>query len=132
MLKVEFLRSADRRAVRVTARLRSGADRYHLRAMATGENADESGRVGPSDLPSDLPSAAAAAEVVAADRVIEANLAAHRAAIDTGAPAYVDHETGYLVMTERTLADRGSCCGSGCRHCPYPPDEQARAGRPAS
>ena len=26
------------------------------------------------------------------------------------------------------VARRVACCGSGCRHCPYPPDEQARAG----
>ncbi|MBL7798396.1 MAG: hypothetical protein JNJ90_18010 [Saprospiraceae bacterium] len=28
-------------------------------------------------------------------------------------------EKGYLVFTEYFLRQRGKCCGSGCRHCPY-------------
>jgi len=28
-------------------------------------------------------------------------------------------ENGYLVFTEHFLLQRGKCCGSGCRHCPY-------------
>lgn len=28
-------------------------------------------------------------------------------------------EKGRWVFTERYLLDRGDCCGSGCRHCPY-------------
>jgi hypothetical protein len=28
-------------------------------------------------------------------------------------------ENGYIVFTEKFLKDRGYCCGSGCRHCPY-------------
>lgn len=28
-------------------------------------------------------------------------------------------ESGYLVFTEAYLRDRGYCCRSGCRHCPY-------------
>jgi len=31
---------------------------------------------------------------------------------------YLD-ETGLLVFTERYLLQRGTCCGNGCRHCPY-------------
>ena len=27
---------------------------------------------------------------------------------------------GLLVFTAAYLARRGYCCGSGCRHCPYP------------
>lgn len=30
-----------------------------------------------------------------------------------------DHN--YVVFTEKFLKGRGSCCGSGCRHCPYNP-----------
>jgi hypothetical protein len=30
-------------------------------------------------------------------------------------------ENGRLVMTEQHHINRGSCCGSGCRHCPYSP-----------
>jgi len=26
---------------------------------------------------------------------------------------------GYMVFTEKYLLERGYCCGSGCRHCPY-------------
>jgi hypothetical protein len=28
-------------------------------------------------------------------------------------------ENGYVVFTEAHHLERGSCCGSGCRHCPY-------------
>ena len=30
-------------------------------------------------------------------------------------------EDGYRVMTETYHRRRGSCCGNGCRHCPYNP-----------
>jgi hypothetical protein len=30
-------------------------------------------------------------------------------------------EKGNVILTEEYLAKRGSCCGSGCRHCPYWP-----------
>ena len=46
-------------------------------------------------------------------------VAAHRAARTSGAPAYVDPATGYLVFTSAELAARGRCCHQGCRHCPY-------------
>jgi ATP-binding cassette subfamily B (MDR/TAP) protein 1 len=32
---------------------------------------------------------------------------------------YTDPETGYSVMTEVAHKKRGTCCGSGCRHCPF-------------
>lgn len=41
----------------------------------------------------------------------------------------IDPKTGYWVMTASWLLKRGYCCGQGCRHCPYPPEEQQRAGR---
>lgn len=28
-------------------------------------------------------------------------------------------EAGRWVFTEKFLRDRGHCCESGCRHCPY-------------
>lgn len=46
-------------------------------------------------------------------------LAAHDAALADGSPGYIDPGTGLFVMTARYLADRGYCCGNGCRHCPY-------------
>jgi diphthamide synthase (EF-2-diphthine--ammonia ligase)/ABC-type hemin transport system substrate-binding protein len=32
---------------------------------------------------------------------------------------YADPDTGYQVFTEHAHLQRGKCCGSGCRHCPY-------------
>ena len=32
---------------------------------------------------------------------------------------YIDPKSGYKVMTEWCHLERGSCCGSKCRHCPY-------------
>ena len=29
------------------------------------------------------------------------------------------YEGPYVVFTEKYLRDRGYCCESGCRHCPY-------------
>jgi hypothetical protein len=29
-------------------------------------------------------------------------------------------ENGLYVFTANFLLRRGYCCGSGCRHCPYP------------
>jgi hypothetical protein len=37
----------------------------------------------------------------------------------TGPDWYV--ENGLLVYTAAYHLKRGSCCGSGCRHCPYDP-----------
>jgi len=28
-------------------------------------------------------------------------------------------ESGYMVLTREYLLNRGKCCGSGCRNCPY-------------
>ena len=46
-------------------------------------------------------------------------LAAHRAAVDAGEPGYLDPGTGLFVITAAEHVRRGSCCDSGCRHCPY-------------
>ncbi|MEN0060877.1 MAG: DUF5522 domain-containing protein [Myxococcota bacterium] len=43
----------------------------------------------------------------------------HDAAVEAGQKTYLDPATGYHVFTATTLADRGRCCGSGCRHCPF-------------
>jgi len=29
-------------------------------------------------------------------------------------------ENGLMVLTAEFLRKRGYCCGSGCRHCPFP------------
>ncbi len=44
---------------------------------------------------------------------------AHDAALRIGADTYIDPSSGLVVLTADTLARRGSCCASGCRHCPY-------------
>ena len=33
-------------------------------------------------------------------------------------------DNGKMVMTEEYHKRRGSCCDSGCRHCPYPAKKQ--------
>ncbi len=50
-------------------------------------------------------------------------LRAHAEAVAAGESMYVDPVTGLSVLTARFLADRGWCCGRGCRHCPYVHDE---------
>ncbi len=55
---------------------------------------------------------------------------AHDGATAAGATTYVDPATGFLVLTATALRQVGTCCGNGCRHCPYPKSEQRRAGRP--
>ena len=45
----------------------------------------------------------------------------HRVALDRGVPVYADPLSGLSVFTADFLARRGSCCDSGCRHCPYVP-----------
>ncbi|MBT9554500.1 MAG: hypothetical protein IV100_00670 [Myxococcales bacterium] len=43
----------------------------------------------------------------------------HRDASAAGRNTYVDPATGFNVFTEQSHLDRGYCCGSGCRHCPF-------------
>ena len=45
-------------------------------------------------------------------------LAAHAEALAAGDAGYLD-PTGLFVLTAGYLAARGTCCGRGCRHCPY-------------
>lgn len=68
----------------------------------------------------DRPLTEPAASRLAADHPLrERILAAHAAAVAAGESMYADPETGLFVLTARFLADRGYCCGRGCRHCPY-------------
>lgn len=32
---------------------------------------------------------------------------------------YYINEDGYVVLTEKYHRNRGYCCGSGCKHCPF-------------
>lgn len=45
--------------------------------------------------------------------------AAHDAVNARGEHGYTDPDTGRFVFTEAGLLARGTCCGAGCRHCPY-------------
>lgn len=49
-------------------------------------------------------------------------LAAHAAALEAGESGYLDPSSGLFVLTAGFLAARGTCCGRGCRHCPYVDD----------
>ena len=46
-------------------------------------------------------------------------LAAHAKAISELHDGYIDPVTGYFVFTAVYLAERGTCCDTGCRHCPF-------------
>ena len=46
-------------------------------------------------------------------------LALHKAAIDRGEEFYRDPLSGLSTMTAVFLWERGYCCYSGCRHCPW-------------
>ncbi|HEY5439426.1 MAG TPA: DUF5522 domain-containing protein [Acidimicrobiales bacterium] len=52
------------------------------------------------------------------DAIIEA----HERAVIAGEPSYRDPSTGLTVLTVATHLARGTCCDSGCRHCPYVED----------
>jgi diphthamide synthase (EF-2-diphthine--ammonia ligase) len=43
----------------------------------------------------------------------------HKSVCERGELTYTDPATGYSVFTEIAHKQRGKCCGSGCRHCPY-------------
>lgn len=43
----------------------------------------------------------------------------HQEAVETGEPGYLDPITGLFVFTAAHHLTRGTCCNSGCRHCPY-------------
>jgi hypothetical protein len=49
-------------------------------------------------------------------------LAAHAAALSADEAGYLDPASGLFVLTAGFLAARGTCCGRGCRHCPYVTD----------
>ncbi len=46
-------------------------------------------------------------------------LARHRLAVEAGESGYRDPETGFFVFSSAYLLERGYCCNTGCRHCPY-------------
>lgn len=46
-------------------------------------------------------------------------LDAHDQACARGEAGYLDPFSGLFVMTAAFHRDRGTCCDSGCRHCPF-------------
>lgn len=50
----------------------------------------------------------------------------HRVALSQGSKAYEDPTSGFSVFTELFHLQRGKCCGSKCRHCPYGWENVAR------
>ncbi|XP_048351717.1 uncharacterized protein C1orf53 homolog [Sphaerodactylus townsendi] len=90
------------------ARSRCRGEFYHVgRPLSSSEQekraADECARVGTKGL-------------TAAEKQI---VALHEAACAAGQKNYVDPVTSYLVLTKVVHLERGNCCGSSCRHCPY-------------
>ena len=55
-------------------------------------------------------------------------LARHSRAVEAGLSTYLDPATGFAVFTAVYLAERGYCCSSRCRHCPWEggPDDPER------
>uniref|UniRef100_A0A8C7Y976 Chromosome 1 open reading frame 53 n=1 Tax=Oryzias sinensis TaxID=183150 RepID=A0A8C7Y976_9TELE len=60
--------------------------------------------------------AAAAREPSEEERAIHA---LHREACEAKQQMYLDPSSGFNVLTEYAHLQRGTCCGSACRHCPY-------------
>ena len=48
-------------------------------------------------------------------------MAAHDAAVAADQQIYVDPASGLAVFTAAALWEKGACCDSGCRHCPWLP-----------
>jgi hypothetical protein len=48
-------------------------------------------------------------------------LRAHAEAMAGGEPGYIDPQSGLFVFSAAYHAERGTCCKSDCRHCPYVP-----------
>lgn len=46
-------------------------------------------------------------------------LARHERSIEMDTFGYRDPATGLLVFSAAYLWERGYCCQTGCRHCPY-------------
>ena len=46
-------------------------------------------------------------------------IATHDAAVTAGERTYPDPSTGLIVQTRNAHLERGTCCNSGCRHCPW-------------
>ncbi|XP_072804879.1 uncharacterized protein C1orf53 homolog [Vicugna pacos] len=98
---------------------RVGAEfRQHLSFTLCSSSEGDRGGSGPDSQGGQKATAGilASEELTAAERRI-AEL--HAAACAAGQLNYEDPATGYLVLTQLAHLQRGECCGSACRHCPY-------------
>lgn len=43
----------------------------------------------------------------------------HEKACSNREEFYIDPNSGYMVFTQVSHLNRGYCCKSDCRHCPY-------------
>lgn len=43
----------------------------------------------------------------------------HQQALQQGEQWYIDAQDGSMVFTELYHQERGACCQSACRHCPW-------------
>ncbi len=46
-------------------------------------------------------------------------MATHDHAVAQGRRTYLDPSSGLVVLTRSAHLERGTCCESGCRHCPW-------------
>ncbi|XP_047611370.1 uncharacterized protein C1orf53 homolog [Phacochoerus africanus] len=95
---------------------RVGAEfRQHLRFTFCSASKGDRGVSGPES-PEGGATGRASEELTEAEgRIAEL----HAAACAAGQLNYVDPATGYVVLTQLAHVQRGHCCGSACRHCPY-------------
>uniref|UniRef100_A0A3Q2NT91 Chromosome 1 open reading frame 53 n=1 Tax=Fundulus heteroclitus TaxID=8078 RepID=A0A3Q2NT91_FUNHE len=97
--------------------------RLHKRVVQTSaERSSEEKRSSWSLRDREDRSAAAPCDPPAARRLTEEEMSIHRVhreACEVPGQMYVDPSSGYKVFTEYAHLQRGKCCGSACRHCPY-------------
>ena len=55
----------------------------------------------------------------------------HKQACDQGNHTYIDPNTGLTVFTSVSHRARGTCCGCGCRHCPFKTSCDTKCGTPS-
>ncbi|XP_039739415.1 uncharacterized protein C1orf53 homolog isoform X3 [Pteropus medius] len=98
--------------------VRGAAGRQPLGVALCSASGRDRGGAGPrtQDRPEGEVRRPASEELTAAERRI---VDLHAAACAAGQLNYVDPATGYVVLTQVAHLQRGRCCGSACRHCPY-------------
>ncbi|XP_037681027.1 uncharacterized protein C1orf53 homolog [Choloepus didactylus] len=97
--------------------LRAGVQQHQNLTLCSTSEGDRSGsRPGSQNRPEDAVRRSASEELTEAElRIAEL----HSAACAAGQLNYVDPATGFVVLTQLAHLQRGECCGSACRHCPY-------------